>query len=158
VTKTMLDYFNAEKAESLLFIAVGLIAVGVGVWLWMNGHRLRSMAFPLIAVAGIQIAVGSSVYLRTAAQVAALSAQYEAAPAEMRAEEGARMAAVMKNFDLYKIMEIALLVIGVLLILFLRRSDIAVGIGTGLIIQSAFMLTLDMFAESRGETYLAALS
>lgn len=59
--KALLSYFSGEKQESLLFIAVGLIAIGVGLWLWMNGHRLKSMAFPLIAVAAIQIAVGSSV-------------------------------------------------------------------------------------------------
>ncbi len=153
----MYSYFTAEKQESLLFIAVGLIAIGVAAWLWMNGHRLRSMAFPLVAVAVIQIAVGSSVYLRTDEQVVALIAQHETVPQAMRAEEAVRMAAVMKNFDLYKVIEIALLAVGVLLVLFLRRNDLAVGIGAGLIIQSAFMLTLDMFAEMRAETYISAL-
>jgi hypothetical protein len=158
MTKSVFGYFTAEKQESLLFIAVGLIAIGIGVWLWMNGHRMRSMALPLIAIAAIQIAVGASVYLRTDAQVVALSARYEVAPEAMRVEESERMAVVMKNFSLYKIIEIVLLAIGVLLFLFLRQSDLAVGIGAGLIIQSAFMLTLDMFAELRGETYIASLA
>jgi hypothetical protein len=157
MTKSMIGYFTAEKQESLLFIAVGLIAVAVGLWLWMNGHRLRSMAFPLIAVAAIQIVVGSSVYLRTDAQVATLSAQLETAADAARAAEDVRMAKVMKNFGLYKIIEIALLTIGVLLVLFLRQSDLAVGIGAGLILQSSFMLALDMFAELRAEEYIAAL-
>jgi small-conductance mechanosensitive channel len=157
MTKSMIGYFTAEKQESLLFIAVGLIAVAVGLWLWMNGHRLRSMAFPLIAIAAIQIVVGSSVYLRTDAQVATLSAQLETAPDAARAAEDVRMAKVMKNFGLYKIIEIALLTIGVLLVLFLRQSDLAVGIGAGLILQSSFMLALDMFAELRAEEYIAAL-
>jgi hypothetical protein len=153
----MLSYFTAEKQESLLFILVGLIAIGLGIWLWMNGHRLRSMAFPLVAVAAIQIVVGASVYMRTDGQVAALSVQREAAPAVMQTDEKARMAIVMKNFGLYKIIEIVLLGIGIALVLFMRSSDMAVGIGAGLIIQSAFMLTLDMFAEFRAETYIAAL-
>jgi small-conductance mechanosensitive channel len=157
MTKSMIGYFTAEKQESLLFIAVGLIAVAVGLWLWMNGHRLRSMAFPLIAVAAIQIVVGSSVYLRTDAQVATLSAQLETTADAARAAEDVRMAKVMKNFGLYKIIEIALLTIGVLLVLFLRQSDLAVGIGAGLILQSSFMLALDMFAELRAEEYIAAL-
>jgi small-conductance mechanosensitive channel len=157
MTKSMIGYFTAEKQESLLFIAVGLIAVAVGLWLWMNGHRLRSMAFPLIAIAAIQIVVGSSVYLRTDAQVATLSAQLETAADAARAAEDVRMAKVMKNFGLYKIIEIALLTIGVLLVLFLRQSDLAVGIGAGLILQSSFMLALDMFAELRAEEYIAAL-
>jgi small-conductance mechanosensitive channel len=157
MTKSMIGYFTAEKQESLLFIAVGLIAVAVGLWLWMNGHRLRSMAFPLIAVAAIQIVVGSSVYLRTDAQVATLSAQLETTADAARAAEDVRMAKVMKNFGLYKIIEIVLLTIGVLLVLFLRQSDLAVGIGAGLILQSSFMLALDMFAELRAEEYIAAL-
>jgi small-conductance mechanosensitive channel len=157
MTKSMIGYFTAEKQESLLFIAVGLIAVAVGLWLWMNGHRLRSMAFPLIAIAAIQIVVGSSVYLRTDAQVATLSAQLETAADAARAAEDVRMAKVMKNFGLYKIIEIVLLTIGVLLVLFLRQSDLAVGIGAGLILQSSFMLALDMFAELRAEEYIAAL-
>jgi hypothetical protein len=157
MTKSMIGYFTAEKQECLLFIAVGLIAVAVGLWLWMNGHRLRSMAFPLIAIAAIQIVVGSSVYLRTDAQVATLSAQLETAADAARAAEDVRMAKVMKNFGLYKIIEIILLTIGVLLVLFLRQSDLAVGIGAGLILQSSFMLALDMFAELRAEEYIAAL-
>ena len=40
----MNSYFVAEKQESVIFIAVGLLALGISVWLWVNGHRLKSMA------------------------------------------------------------------------------------------------------------------
>jgi hypothetical protein len=33
----------------------------------------------------------------------------------------------------------------------------AAGIGVGLVLQAAFTLTLDIFAEARGADYLAAL-
>jgi hypothetical protein len=156
--KDMSSYFTAEKQESLLFIAVGLAAIAVAIWLWTGEHRLRSMAFPLVAVAAIQIAVGGGVYARTDAQVAQLSAQLATAPAALKASETERMRVVMDKFETYKIIEIALLILGVALILMLRRSDLAVGIGAGLIIQSAFMLSLDMFAEIRAEDYLKALA
>ena len=58
--KHMVEYFTAEKQESLLFVAVGILAIGVAAWLWMNGHRLKSMAFPLAAIAVIQVVVGGS--------------------------------------------------------------------------------------------------
>ena len=77
----MNSYFSAEKQESVIFIAVGLLAVGISVWLWMNGHRLKSMAYPLVAIAVMQIVVGASVYLRTDAQLTTLSAQLNANPA-----------------------------------------------------------------------------
>ena len=34
----------------------------------------------------------------------------------------------------------------------------AVGIGAGLVLQSAFMQTLDLFAKARGQDYLKALT
>ena len=43
----MNSYFVAEKQESVIFIAVGLLALAISVWLWVNGHRLKSMAYPL---------------------------------------------------------------------------------------------------------------
>ena len=63
--KEMTEYFAGEKQESLLFIAVGLIAIGVAVWFWANGHRLRFMAAPLVVIALMQLVVGTTVYLRT---------------------------------------------------------------------------------------------
>jgi hypothetical protein len=68
------------------------------------------------------------------------------------------MNTVMKNFSIYKIIEIALLAVGVLLIVFLQRHDAAAGVGAGLVLQAAFMLCLDMFAEARGQDYLQALT
>lgn len=153
----MAAYFAAEKQESLLFVAVGILAVAVAVWLWMNGHRLRSMAFPLLAIALIQLTVGGGVYFRTDAQVEALRRQASEAPAAFKTEEIARMETVMRNFTLYKWIEIALLAIGIGLIVFWQRQDVAAGVGAGLVLQSAFMLCLDLFAEARGEDYLAAL-
>ncbi|MFM7483029.1 MAG: hypothetical protein ACKO2S_02095 [Burkholderiaceae bacterium] len=150
-------YFSAEKSESLLFVAVGILAIGLAVWLWQDGYRLRSAAFPLIAIALIQLVVGGTVFLRTDGQVAAATTVLETAPAQLKHDELARMDTVMRNFNTYKIIEITLLGIGCGLILVMRSSDVAVGIGQGLVIQSAFMLFLDLYAESRGEDYLRAL-
>jgi len=77
--QAMSDYFGAEKNESLLFIAVGVVACCVAVWLWSQGHRLKTMAFPLVAVAAIQVVVGGSVYFRTDSQVAQLQQKLSAA-------------------------------------------------------------------------------
>ena len=155
--KDMNSYFSAEKQESLLFIAVGLLAIGIGAWLWMNGHRLKSMAYPLVVIALMQIVVGASVYLRTDAQLSTLGVQLQANPAALRAEETSRMQTVMKNFSTYKTIEMVLLVVGVGVIAFLQRSDMAAGIGVGLVLQAAFTLALDIFAEARGADYLSAL-
>lgn len=153
----MSSYFAAEKQESLIFIAVGLLAIGISVWLWMNGHRLKSMAYPLVVIALMQMAVGASVYLRTDTQLSTLSAQLNANPAALKVEETNRMQTVLKNFSIYKAVEMVLLIVGVGMIAFLQRYDMAAGIGVGLVLQAAFTLTLDIFAEARGADYLSAI-
>lgn len=153
----MSSYFSAEKQESLIFLAVGLAAIGISVWLWMNGHRLKSMAYPLVAIALMQMVVGGSIYLRTDTQLSTLSAQLQANPAALKAEETTRMQTVMSNFSIYKAVEMVLLIVGVGMIAFLQRHDVAAGIGVGLVLQAAFTLTLDIFAEARGADYLTAL-
>lgn len=153
----MSSYFSAEKQESLIFIAVGLLAIGIGAWLWMNGHRLKSMAYPLVIIAVLQIVVGGSVYLRTDAQLSNLSAQLQANPAVLKAEETTRMQTVMRHFSIYKVVEMVLLMAGVGLIAFLQHNDMAAGIGVGLVLQAALTLTLDVFAEARGSGYLSAI-
>jgi hypothetical protein len=153
----MSSYFSAEKQESVLFLAVGLAAIGISVWLWMNGHRLKSMAYPLVAIALMQMVVGGSIYLRTDTQLSTLSAQLQANPAALKAEETTRMQTVMSNFSVYKAVEMVLLIVGVGMIAFLQRHDVAAGIGVGLVLQAAFTLTLDIFAEARGADYLTAL-
>ena len=127
----MSSYFTAEKQESLIFLTIGLVAIGISVWLWINGHRLKSMAYPLVAVALLQILVGASVYLRTDSQVSALSAQLQTNPAALKAEETTRMQTVMTNFSIYKAVEMLLLIVGVGvgMIAFWQRHDMAAGIG-----------------------------
>jgi hypothetical protein len=58
------------------------------------------MAYPLAAVALIQLAVGGAVYLRTDGQVAALREQLASAPAEYQAEELQRMEKVAAWFKI----------------------------------------------------------
>jgi hypothetical protein len=153
----MSDYFVAEKQESVIFVVVGLLAIGFSLWLWMNGHRLKYMAYPLVVIALMQIVVGGTVYLRTDSQVSTLSAQLQVNPAALKAEETARMETVMKNFSIYKSIEMLLLIMGVGMIAFFQRHDVAAGIGVGLVLQAAFTLTLDIFAETRGADYLSVV-
>ena len=153
----MNSYFVAEKQESVIFIAIGLLALGISVWLWVNGHRLKSMAYPLVVIGLLQIVVGGTVYLRTDSQVSTLSAQLQLNPSALKAEETIRMQTVMKNFSIYKGIEMLLLIIGVGMIAFLQRHDIVAGIGVGLVLQAAITLALDIFAETRGTDYLSAV-
>ena len=148
MVKDMTDYFVGEKQESVLFILAALMAIGLALWLWSHGHRLRWMALPLVVVALMQLVVGVTIFARTDAQLAKLSTQLVSSPAEFKLAETARMQTVMANFKLYKSVELTLLVLGACLIAF----------GIGLVVQAGFTLALDLFAEARGEAYLRALA
>ena len=63
------------------------------------------MAIPLLLVGLIQAGVGATIRARTDPQVAALKAQYQAAPATFKTQELARMKAVSSSFIVYKSIE-----------------------------------------------------
>ena len=153
----LLRYFTAEKHESLLFLAVGMAALIASWLLYRHTTRYRGMIAPLVAIAAIQIVVGGTVFLRTDMQVAELQRKRIVAPAPFKAEEGRRMTGVMRNFELYKAIEAALLCLGIALAALLRRRAYWHAFGLGLTLQSAFMLVLDLLAESRGQGYLDAV-
>ena len=68
----MLEYFLAEKRESLFFMAAGIAGLVASVYLFRSASPYRGMIGPLAVVAVIQLAVGAGVYFRTDGQVAGL--------------------------------------------------------------------------------------
>ena len=150
-------YFSAEKHEALLFVAIGLAAITASWVLYRRSSPLVAMTGPLIAIAAIQIVVGGNVFLRTDAQMAELHRKRVVAPAAFKIDEGRRMATVMRNFEVYRAIELTLLATGIAVVAALRRRRGWRAFGIGLALQSAVMLTLDMFAEARGQLYLQAV-
>jgi hypothetical protein len=151
------EYFAAEKLESLLFMAVGAAAIVWAWWLLRRRSPLRGMAGPLVGVALIQLAVGSSVYFRTDGQVSASTRQLQERPAEFKRDESARMKTVIANFELYKRIELGLLALGMALVVLLRNRAFWFAFGLGLVLQSGSMLALDFVAEARARDYLGLL-
>lgn len=152
-------YFNAEKYESLIFMLVGLVAICMASYLLIKVKQpfYNGISYPLIAVAIIQIVVGSSVYVRSPKDIVRVNEIVQQDKTKLNTLEIPRMEVVMKNFEIYRWVEIALLLIGLILFFAFKDMSIGKGIGIGLIIQSGFMLLLDYFAESRGKIYLEYL-
>lgn len=151
------EYFGAEKFESAFFLAAGLAGIILGAYLFFTGSSYRTAAYPLIAVALIQIVVGASVYWRTDAQVRDLISKYESNPAGYASEENVRMGVVNRNFEIYKGIEIFLLLTGILLTYFFRQRMNFYAAGIGLISEASLMLVLDLIAEKRAWDYLEAI-
>jgi multidrug transporter EmrE-like cation transporter len=90
-------YFNAEKYESVLFVFVGLVAIGFATYFFIKVKQpfYNGMAYPLIAVALIQIVVGSTVYFRSPKDIARVSQMVQTEKAKIQSEEIPRMETVM---------------------------------------------------------------
>ncbi len=152
-------YFSAEKNESLLFVAIGIIAIALSIYFFISIKKpfYNGMAYPLIAIALIQLTVGASVYIRSPKDIVRVEQIISTDKSKIQAEEIPRMEAVIKNFLLYRYIEIALITAGLILMFSFSNNDLLKGIGIGLFIQSAIMLSLDFFAERRGYEYIVFL-
>ncbi len=150
------DYFGAERAESLFFIAVGALALAASFvfWFWLKAPVWRGAAWPLALVAAIQLTVGTTVYLRSPVDAARVEQIVAREPSRIRSEEIPRMQAVMNKFVAYRWLEAALLAMGFLLVWRAAAGTMWRGVGWGLAIQAGLMLQLDFFAERRGDVYL----
>jgi drug/metabolite transporter (DMT)-like permease len=151
-------YFNAERAESWLFIAIGIVALGLAFgFFFKNGELLRGVSYPLAIIALIQLTVGGTVLLRSNSDIRRVTEIVQTNPTRIKTEELPRMDIVMKNFALYRYLEIVLLLVGLCLIFYSKEGSLLKGIGIGLAIQSALILGLDYFAEQRGHEYIDKL-
>jgi hypothetical protein len=150
----IITYFTAEKRESLLFLMAGAAAIAASVYLWATGSPHRAMAWPLTAVALIQIVVGWTVYARTDGQMKDLHTLLAKDKAAYAAAEVPRMEAVQKSFRVYKAIEIALLAAGLAGAFFLKDRIVLHAVSVGLALQAGLMLVFDLQAESRAEVYV----
>jgi hypothetical protein len=149
-------YFNAEKSESLLFVVVGVAALLLSAYFFIKVKQpfYSGMAYSLIAIALIQLIVGFEVYFRSPKDIIRVNQMMQTEVEKIQTEEIPRMETVMKKFVLYRWVEIACLLAGILMFFYFEPMTLLKGIGLGLAIQASFMLLLDYFAEDRGKVYL----
>jgi hypothetical protein len=150
----IITYFSAEKRESLLFLMAAAAAIAASVYLWATGSPHRAMAWPLTAIALIQIVVGWTVYARTNRQVKDLHTLLAQDKAAYATAEVPRMETVQKSFRVYKAIEIVLLAAGLVGIFLFRHRVSLHAVSAGLVLQAGLMLVFDLYAESRAAVYL----
>ena len=155
MTSALQTYFQAEKKESMLFAAIGILACWVGAALFLKAAApfYIGLAVPLLLVGIIQIVVGTTVTRRTDQQLDDLERLLGEEPAQFRQAESPRMAKVMRNFVIIRWVEIAVIAIGALLFAWQRELLFAKGLGLGMFGQGIIMLIADYFAEKRGHIY-----
>lgn len=159
-TEPLINYFKAEKSESLLFMAIGLLAIIISLILIFKfkDNIYKGIAIPLIIIGIIQLIVGGTVYFRTDAQVRELTQVYQENKAALKDLETPRMETVMKSFNTYKIIEAVIIVVGIILLFGIKDKSLWLGIGIGMVTQGALMIILDIFAELRALNYIEWLA
>jgi hypothetical protein len=162
-TKTDIEkYFNAEKAESLLFLGIGIagIIAALVFFFVLKTQFYKGVAIPLTLVGFLLGVVGYTVYARSDSDRIRNVYAYDMNPSELREKEIPRMETVMKNFVIYRYTEIILAVTGLGLFFFFRinmNQQFWAGVGIGLFVMAVLALGADYFAEKRGHVYLNGL-
>lgn len=155
-------YFMAEKQESLLFVAIGALAIIAALIAWITRQPAlyRGAAIPFLLIGLLLGVVGFTVYRRSDADRMRNVYAYDLNPGELKAKEIPRMETVMKNFLVYRWTEIFLLAAGLVLYFMFMHSaanQFWRGLGGGLAIMAFAALSADFFAERRGAVYLEGL-
>lgn len=150
----IIAYFSGEKRESLVFLVAGVVAIAASVYLLASRSPKLGMAYPLIAIALIQLIVGGAIFFRTDAQMASLQAQLQKDPPAYAAAELSRMASVRRGFKLYKAIEITLLAAGLAGMVLLRDRQTLYAASLGLALEAGLMLAFDLVAERRADVYV----
>jgi drug/metabolite transporter (DMT)-like permease len=155
----------AEKQESLLFVIIGSAAIVLSVifffFIKSTPSFYKGAAIPLFTIGLLMGVVGYTVYARSDKQ--RLSVAYEMGlnpGVYINNQELPRMKKVMKNFVIYRYIEIILALAGVALFFFFRsqsEKQFLTGLGLALTIMAIMALTADYFAEKRGSVYTKEL-
>jgi len=155
----ILKYFKGEKAESILFIITGIVALAMALYFIyeLKTSFWKGVAIPFIVIASLEILVGFTVYIRSPKDIVKVENIYNNEPQKIKLEEIPRMEKVLHNFVIYRYVEIALIFIGIIFMYYTKNDTFLKGIGLGLFIKASIVLTLDFFAERRGIEYLSFL-
>jgi drug/metabolite transporter (DMT)-like permease len=155
-------YFNAEKSESLFFVLIGIagIITAISFYFFLKENFYKGAAIPLLLIGLLLGVVGFTVYKRSDADRVRNVYAYDLNPSELKQKEIPRMETVMKNFAIYRWVEIVLAIMGVGLFFYFNKDadqQFWKGFGLTLAIMAVLALSADYFAEKRGAIYLQGL-
>ena len=155
----VVKYFNNEKAESYLFILIGVIVILMALYFLfvLKTSFWKGMAMPFLLVASLEIIVGYTIVTRSPKDLIRVEEFVKNQPQKIITSEIPRMEKVMNNFIIYRYVEIILVILGIVLMYSSTKDTFWRGIGLGLFSQSSIVLCLDFFAERRGHIYLEFL-
>ena len=157
--ETISTYFNAERAESVVFIVAALLALAASVWclIVLKQSFYFGMAISLATIAALQLIVGVTIYQRSPQDTARVQQMIQLEPDRLQTQEVPRMRVVMRNFKIYLGVELTLLILSLFALTLITPGSLAQGLALGMALQAAFTAVLDLIATLRGGAYLSWL-
>jgi hypothetical protein len=155
----IVKYFNGEKAESYIFIIIGVISLAMALY-FLFGLKTsfwKGVAIPFIVVACLEFIVGYTIVTRSPNDIKRIENFINSEPQNIKNLEIPRVEKVLSNFVIFRYVEIALIILGIALMYSSMNDTLLRGIGLGLFIQASIVLSLDFFAERRGYIYFEYL-
>ena len=155
----VVKYFNGEKAESYIFILIGVIALELAFSFIfvLKSSFWKGVAIPFIIVALLEFVVGYTIVTRSPKDIARVETFIQKEPQSIKTLEIPRMEKVLSNFVIFRYVEIVLIILGIALIYSSMNDTFWRGIGLCLFMQASIVLNLDFFAERRGHIYVKYL-
>ncbi len=155
----IIKYFNGEKSESYVFIIIGLFAFALALYFIfvLKSSFWKGVAIPFLIVALLEFIVGYTIVNRSSKDIVRVETFIKNQTQNIKTDEIPRMDKVLSNFVIYRYVEIALIVLGIVLMYSSMNDTFWRGIGLGLFIQASIVLSLDFFAERRGHIYMEYL-
>jgi hypothetical protein len=146
-------YFTAERRGGFLLVAMAIAGFALAAFLWRTQSAFMAMAWPLVILGVIEVIIGLVIALRTPGQVAALEEGLRRSPAATVSGESRRMSTINRNFRIIKVVEVAVLALGLLLAVLLPSPSAWAAVGIGLLAEATLLLAFDTFAHHRAEVY-----
>ena len=148
-------YFGMEKTESVVFLALGALGIGLGLlfWWYHKSSLLQGAIAPLLVLGMISAIVGGTIFFRTDAQVAALKQTYHEDAGRFFTEERARMHKVNRNWAIFKIIELVIILVAVILLFLAYRRDFWAGLAMAALLMASALMVLDVIGERNGRWY-----
>lgn len=157
--ETISIYFNAERAESIVFIVAALLALAASAWCLFVIRQpfFFGLAISLAMIAALQLIVGVTIYQRSPQDTERVQKMIQSEPGRLQSQEVPRMRVVMRNFKIYLGVELILLILSLLALTLITPGSFIQGLALGLALQAAFTAVLDLIATLRGGAYLSWL-
>jgi len=145
-----------------VFIVVGLIAIAAAIafYFFIRSSFFKGAAWPLLIVGLIQVVVGFTIYTRSDHDRVRNVYAYDMNPDQLKRVELPRMKKVSLRFKIYRKVEIAAIVCGLILVFVFRNSSVSrfwFGFGISITLMAAELFIADYIAEKRAIHYTGLL-